>query len=353
MNRIWAGALAAVLMGLGCAVPATAAGDGGSTGGGAASPAGYIQADDGGLVTDATRPYTYERMARELRELEERYPRLVGVNVIGHTVSGVDIPMVTLGTGSKKVLVLGTEHAREYVTTGFIMRTLDTYAYAYARGAKIEGEDVKAVLERVTFYMVPMLNIDGVALVTGRASPTQVRVAKRAVGAGTYADTVDTWKADIRGVDLNRNYPVNWARSRSVPGPDSEGYKGPTAASEPEVKAVVALGRAHDFAFLLALHTRGNVIYWCDSYSGRVPGALALARKVRAVNGFDLVQRDISAGQASRGGAGSANWFRHEFDRPALTIEFTPPSEPYAKAPAHFNRLIWKANRALLLKIAP
>jgi g-D-glutamyl-meso-diaminopimelate peptidase len=290
-------------------------------------------------------------MMRELETLAEHYPGLVGLSGIGHTVSGTEIPLVTLGKGATKVLVLGAEHAREFVGTSFIMRTIDTYANAYARGARIEGEDVRAVLDRVTFYLVPMVNIDGVALVTGTATSSQVRVAKLAVGAGVFAEHRRDWKANVRGVDLNRNYPVNWRRADSADGPAPEGYKGESAASEPEVQAVVALAKAHDFAFLLAVHTKGDVIYWRDAYNGRIPGDRALARKVEAVNGFDLVPVDTTPGARRRATGASAAWFRHTFNRPAVTIEFTPMSEAYASAPRHFNRLIWKKNKALLLKI--
>jgi hypothetical protein len=102
---------------------------------------------------------------------------------------------------------------------------------------------------------------------------------------------------------------------------------------------------------MLTMHTKGNVIYWRDAHNGRVPGDRALARKVQDVNGFDLVPVDSSRGASRRAGGASANWLRHTFGRPALTIELTPFSEPFASAPKHFNRLIWKNNKALLLKL--
>jgi g-D-glutamyl-meso-diaminopimelate peptidase len=317
------------------------------------SPAANSAAADGAhqLVTDPTRAYSAARVAQELGELAERYPDLIAVSQIGQAVSGTPILLATLGTGPRAILVLASEHAREYVTTGFAMRTLDTYARAAALGERIEGIAVREALSEVTFYIVPMVNPDGVAIAQGTASDAIVRLAKKAVGSGYYKAHRAEWKANGRGVDLNRNYPVNWRRAKiEAKGPAFQLYKGTSAGSEPEVRAVLNLAKSRDFDFMITLHTKGEVVYWRDTYSPTVPGAHALAAKVKAVMGYPLVQVGPQSDTSLAGGA-SANWFRATYGRPALTIEFTPMSEPFASAPRDFNRLIWSRGRALLLRL--
>jgi protein MpaA len=78
-------------------------------------------------------------------------------------------------------------------------------------------------------------------------------------------DGVDLWlvptinpdgtAADIRhnasGVDLNRNFPVNWA---PLAEPGDWQYGGPAAASEPETAATVALGELVEPSLVLWYH---------------------------------------------------------------------------------------------------
>ena len=48
---------------------------------------------------------------------------------------------------------------------------------------------------------------------------------------------IQRWKANARGVDLNRNFDIGWASYIGAPAPYGEGYKGPSPASEPETQA--------------------------------------------------------------------------------------------------------------------
>jgi len=58
------------------------------------------------------------------------------------------------------------------------------------------------------------------------------------------------------GVDLNRNYPIGWNFScAGSTTPGSEEYRGPSAASEPEVQNLIRLHQIFKFAKLLDLHS--------------------------------------------------------------------------------------------------
>ena len=76
------------------------------------------------------------------------------------------------------------------------------------------------------------------------------------------------WKANIRGVDLNVNYPAGWDIARAqkfeagyiAPGPRD--YVGPFPLSEPESSAMAELTLEVRPRLTLSYHTQGQVIYW-------------------------------------------------------------------------------------------
>lgn len=300
------------------------------------------------LVTKPTKTYTYKRMIKEINKLTKQYPGLISKSYIGKTVAKKKIPLVKVGNGKKKIFILGSEHAREHVSTNLIMYSIDTYAKSYAKGTKIQGTDTRKVLDKVTFYFVPMLNIDGVAIATGHASAKQKRIAKKNVGTLHYNIYRTMWKSNTRGVDINRNYPFRWKKGDTTGRKSFMGYKGKKAASEPETKAVIKLCKKNKFAFMYTMHTRGKVIYWRDAYTKTIPGASKLSKKVSAITGY----KRMKTSSKSMGTAESAKWFRKKYNRPAFTIELTSVNQGYHSAPKKFFSAVWKRNKGLFIRTA-
>jgi len=116
-------------------------------------------------VVDPNQTYSYEMLKTDAGELAGQYPGLIEVSGIGRSVEDRDLVLIRLGKGAKRVLLAGAHHAREYMTSTFLMETVDEYARAYVTGGKIEGQDIRALLNEVTLYVVPMVNPDGVNLV--------------------------------------------------------------------------------------------------------------------------------------------------------------------------------------------
>jgi len=155
--------------------------------------------------------------------------------------------------------------------------------------------------ERVTLHMVPMVNPDGVDIVTNGGA--------------------DEWKANAIGIDLNSNYPAGWelakahkyARGYTIPRPRD--YVGPYPLSEPESLAMAAYTKLTNSAMTLSLHTQGEVIYW--RYRDYMPtGAAELAARLSQASGYEL--EDVPD-ESSHGGY--RDWFIEEFNRPGFTIE--------------------------------
>ena len=299
-------------------------------------------AANGADVVNPNQTYTYDMMRADAQELSEAYPGLISVSSIGQSVERRELTLIKLGKGGKKLLLLGAHHAREYITSTFLMETADTYAAAYAQNAKAGTPDL---LDSVTLYIVPMVNPDGVNLVQN--GPDAAKNPQAVKAMRMLKESYSEWKANINGVDLNRQYPCHWEEKASnTDVPSSEMYKGTAAATEPEVQAVMRLCEENDFAMAASFHTKGEVIYWADSGTeDAIAAAAPIAQSIAEVTGYALM--DVS-GDPAVYGAGFENWFRQEYLRPGFCIELTPVgngSLPHEDA--QFASLVWSRAKGL------
>ena len=76
--------------------------------------------------------------------------------------------------------------------------------------------DAKMLAETVTIYLVPMVNPDGVDLVTGAIKPGEGQYETARTLADNYPRIPfpDGSKANLLGVDLNLQYPAGWLQAR-------------------------------------------------------------------------------------------------------------------------------------------
>ena len=79
--------------------------------------------------------YTYQRMEADIQLLKARYEG-VTVDSIGTTVDGRNIYRIVIGNpnADKKMLVLASIHAREYITTPLVMRQIQEMLDRKANG---------------------------------------------------------------------------------------------------------------------------------------------------------------------------------------------------------------------------
>lgn len=205
--------------------------------------------------------YDYETMLQQLHQLIDQY-KLLTVDIIGKSVEGRAIYLVKLGHGSKKVLLDGAHHGNEWISSFLLMTMIEHYAYYYHTGLAWDTYDVRSLLGEYTLYIVPMVNPDGVDIVAtnGRSSLERKALVRMNGGSNNFAG----WKANARGVDLNRQYPTNWplARSYGPKVPARANYAGPEPLSEPEIVAMCQLHESQRFAAHLTYHSVGNVLYY-------------------------------------------------------------------------------------------
>ena len=129
------------------------------------------------------------------------------------------------------------------------------------------------------------------------------------------------WKANIRGTDLNLQYPAGWEQAREnkfalgVVGPAPADYVGSSPLSAPESRAMYDFTLALSPQLTLAYHTQGEVIYW--RYLDLLPPrSREIAETFSAVSGYAVEETPFASGFA-----GYKDWFIQNFDRPGYTIE--------------------------------
>jgi len=300
-------------------------------------------------IVKTSGAYSYEQMVKDIKALEKQYPELIQTGLIGQSVEGRELPLIKLGTGGKNIFLCGAHHAREYITSTYLMKMADEYAYAYANGGDFDGRDIKSLVDDFTVYIVPMVNPDGVNLVQNgpEAAKDPDEVKKIKMLKSSYSE----WKANIRGVDLNRQYPVSWdVKASNTDVPSSEMYKGSAPASEPEVQAVMKLCNEVSFELAVSFHSKGEIIYWADSGTvDAIPAARGLAETLSQTTGYEVMP--VSEDPAVYG-AGFENWFRAEFSRPGFCIELTPSSgDSLPSDDKQFEKLVWSKTKDLGIQL--
>ena len=272
-------------------------------------------------IIDAGKPMDYACLEENIASLTAKFKFTENI-IIGQSYLGKNINLIKMGSGAHKVIYIGSHHASEWLTSLILMRFAEDFCKSYIFGERLFGYDPEYILYSRTFYILPMLNPDGVDLVInglGEYNPVRSRLIQMNGGSGDFS----RWQANARGVDLNHNYDAGYALLKQIEedsgiiSPCPTRYGGEYPESEPEVSSLVSFIRGQgDISLLAALHTQGEVIYW--TYNNIIPPkSKTLANLVARATGYKLEYPDEEI--ASYGGC--KDWFISKFNRPGFTIE--------------------------------
>ncbi len=160
------------------------------------------------------------------------------------------------------VLFMATYHAREWAATEMALRLIRYLAQNPAPDARVDS-----LVKGRDIWIVPVANPDGYE----------------------FTFTTDRlWRKNRRpitlpavGVDLNRNHAADWGFDNSGSSPDanSDIYRGPSPASEPETQAIQAFHANHPPVVSVSYHTYTGLLLYPPGYDyGLLPGDLGVYR---------------------------------------------------------------------------
>jgi hypothetical protein len=191
----------------------------------------------------------------ELYDVARHNPQLVKLEVIGHTEQGRELIALKVTKGARgekdgsrpSVLYSANQHAREWISLEVNRRLLHYFIDRY----RAHDKKIRKLLKSTELWFVLSANPDG------------------------YQYTFDherLWRKNLRdnngdgqttvgdGVDPNRNFDAHWGYDNegSSEDPASETYRGPSAASEPETRAMQGLIDRIKPKFQSNLHSYGE-----------------------------------------------------------------------------------------------
>ena len=281
-----------------------------------------------GLVPDNV-PYSYALNTLLVDGLKARYP-FIETGVAGKSVMGKELATVTIGTGEKQVFYDASHHANEWITSPLLLKYAEAYCQAYVSGGELYEIPAKSLFEKTTLTLLPLVNPDGVDLVTG-ALPPEDSYYQRAKAMSAFYPSIpfpSGWKADISGVDLNLSYPAGWEQAKKIkfaqgytrPGPRD--YVGTEPLSEPESRSVYNLTQKNDYLLTLSYHTQGQVIYY-QYLNFDPPRSQEIALAFQKASGYQAEETPYASGFA-----GYKDWFIQTYNRPGYTIEAGSGTNP-------------------------
>lgn len=296
------------------------------------------------------RSVTAKNTQREIESLLRTYPFMRSER-LATTAFGRPISTLVVGNGPRKVLYSAAFHANEWITTLILLTFARQWGEAIVSGGEIAGQNARELKDKVTIYMVPLVNPDGVDLVTGAIPPDSPEYALATALSENYPNIPfpSGWKANLLGVDLNLQFPAGWMQAREIkfmqgftrPGPRD--YVGRAPLDQVESRTMEGYTQAIDPALVLAFHSQGEEIYWQfeDIF---VPGARELGERLAQVSGYALADTPYNSSFA-----GYKDWFIKTYRRPGYTVEVGRGENPL---PIEQFPEIYQANLPLLVEAA-
>ena len=200
--------------------------------------------------------YSFAQMVAAIDTVVARYPTITQKFSIGNSTEGRPLwclkisDNVTTDESEPEILFMGHHHAREAIGGASMIFLMQYLCENY-----VTGNRIKDLVDNREIFIIVCANPDGWEWNRTQA-PTggfQWRKNRRVNGSGQF------------GVDLNRNWGVNWANCTGAIGASSCGsattssdtYWGPSQYSEPETRALRLFCRSRDFGAVMDQHSVG------------------------------------------------------------------------------------------------
>lgn len=294
--------------------------------------------------------YTYEKMECDIQILQRRYPKWIIFDSLGETVDRRQLYHFVVGKpqAANRILISGGMHGREYMTSQLVMKQLFHFLQHLEAGDVYQQDwSYARLLEEKAIHGIPMVNPDGISISQLGLKGIQTEENRRKVlriaqwdGKRASGKYLENWKANGRGVDLNRNFDAQWEIYKNpADHPSSEHYKGTAPGCEVESKALIQLTRKEKFVRTISYHSQGSVIYWYFFQEGTLyKNNLKFGKRIAALTGYLLE----NGKEAVMDPAGYKDWAISQEGIPSLTIEIGKECSP---VPQEQFPKIWEENK--------
>lgn len=248
---------------------------------GAALPFDFPSAD--------SRYHNYAEMTAEIDQALVDHPTLISRRVIGRSYQNRDIVALKISDNvatdeaEPEVLFTAHQHAREHLTVEMALYLVSLFTDSYATDTQIRN-----LVDSREIWIVPDMNPDG---------------GEYDIATGSYR----SWRKNRQpntgssavGTDLNRNWNYNWGCcGGSSSSPSSATYRGPSAASAPEVRVVAdfvqsrVVGGRQQISTHIDFHTYSQLILWPYgfTFNDLAPGLTQAERDTHARLGQMMAQ---------------------------------------------------------------
>ena len=262
-----------------------------------------------------------------LRELAAAYPSVARVTVIGMSIENREIPAIKISDNPNRneeseasVLIIGGTHAREWIAVNVPLLIAE---YLLANSVR---DDIKALIDRAEIWIAPLINPDGRDYASSQANRNLWRKNRRKINDVDY------------GVDLNRNHNFQWGYDNigSSMETGTQTYRGPSAFSEPESKAVCFLAHQIQPDISVSYHNFSQLILYpwgytdeaaIDSQAENVHRSIAeqMSRRMRQVHGRTYTFGDVADQLNYYTNGDFTDWMFGVFRSPSFTVELPPP----------------------------
>nr|ALX00087.1 zinc carboxypeptidase a 1-like protein [Melanoplus sanguinipes] len=188
--------------------------------------------------------YPLEDVYKWIKSLPAKYPGIVTTVVGGYSYENREIVGVNISFGTNRPIVVleGTIHAREWISTAAVTWMLNQILTS-------TNSTVRSIVDQFNYYILPVYNPDGYK----------------------YTFTDDRmWRKTLQphlpcmGADPNRNWDHRWSEEGASNNPCDGKYHGPRAFSEIEIRTVskflASLGR--DLQLYMAFHSYSQLLMY-------------------------------------------------------------------------------------------
>ena len=274
--------------------------------------------------------HTHAEMVAEVEAVAAAHPSIVQTFSIGTSAKGRDLVAakisdnVATDEAEPEAYVDGLTHGNEPMSLEMTLRLLHWLADGYGSDDRITN-----IVDRTEIWIVFAVNPDGQAYDYGSGTLRNWRKNRQA-NAGTTAI----------GTDLNRNYGYRWGGSGSSGTPSSSKYRGASAFSAPETRAVrdfirsrVVDGR-QQIRVAVSFHEFGRYVMWpyaattadlpADMTSHDHTALVAIGKRIASLNGY----RPMQASDLYVASGTTADWLYGTYRLFPYTIELSAVDYP-------------------------